>query len=1009
MEPRALLSPTSTAILDEIPWQDPARAERLLRGLARQAGTPREAGPLLDAVLAALPATPDAEMALLGLERWASRLVTPASTFTLLLEHPRLLDDLLRLFGSSQYLSDILARDPWLYSLFIEAESPRTAAEYAEQVEAALRPFGKPEARREALRRVKRRELLRIGWRDIARRAPLAEIVREISDLADGLIQGALRLAREEVDPRFQSASAAVRFSVIGMGKLGARELNYSSDVDLVFLMDSPTPQDEAHRRYATRLAETLIQVLAQDTAEGRCFRVDMRLRPEGRSGALVRSYAAFREYYDRWAETWERQALIKARPVAGDPELGQAFMDLVHPVVYRRLQGPAVLQDVREMRAAMEARLRAAGEMDRNVKEGRGTIRDVEFTLQLIQLLFGADQPALQVPDTLTLLARMEVQEVLTPEERRTFEDGYVFFRAVEHRLQLLNDLPVRLTPTDEGSLRRLARSLDFPDAASFREAFHRHSSGVRGLAEAIHMRLGAAVEGPAGELRAALLLAHTEEGLADLRRELESRGFPAPEEGCRALGRLAVGPAGNPHPASTRRLFADLAPSLLDACARAADPSLALEGLDQLAARKFLYRAFFQTLMEHPEGLADLCRFAGAAPAAMRTVLRFPELSDFVTDQEYLARVHTRDEMARELTERLQATPSLERKLSTLRRFKLRELVRISARHVLQPVAPEVETAEWSDLAEVLVSAALELARERLQAEGKRAAEAPELAVFALGRFGGRDLHFSSDLDLLHVSRPTPEHPSADYEILAAELGRVLTTVTEEGPLYEVDLRLRPEGRQGAAVTSLESARRYYGEGGRGETWEFQTLTRLRPVAGSRGLAAEFREMAQERVYRSPMPKEWTEQIRQMKRRVERERVSEAHRSRHLKLGPGGLSDIEFLVQALQLRHGGKRAELRTPSTLEALSLLGAGGELSPDETETLVSGFRFLTRLRQTLYLLRREGEADLLPDVVQEPRVAAALARAMGFGTPAELEDRFRAETSAVRSIFLSYLG
>ena len=379
---------------------------------------------------------PDPEMALLNLDRWAASLPSRAARWAAS-EVRGLPGGPAHPLRSEPVLGAAFARDPGLYSLMLDPPAPRRPEDYPAAVASADPLARRPESRRDALRRVKRRKFLRIGWRDLARRGPLAEITREISDLAGALVEGALALAREEVD-RVPTASAVVRFSVIAMGKLGARELNYSSDIDLVFVMDSPDPHDEGQRRYATRVAESLISVLSQETGEGRCFRVNVRLRPEGRGGALVRFDRGFRTYYDRWAETWERQALIKARPVAGDPELGQRFMSLVRPVVYRRLQGASLLADVREMRSAVVRKLEAAGEAAQNVKEGRGTIRDVEFTAQVLQLLFGADYPELQVRDTAAALERLEAAGLLQPEERQVLAEGYRFFREVEHRLQL-------------------------------------------------------------------------------------------------------------------------------------------------------------------------------------------------------------------------------------------------------------------------------------------------------------------------------------------------------------------------------------------------------------------------------------------------------------------------------------------------------------------------------------------------------------------------------------------
>ncbi|MFN3652989.1 MAG: bifunctional [glutamate--ammonia ligase]-adenylyl-L-tyrosine phosphorylase/[glutamate--ammonia-ligase] adenylyltransferase [Armatimonadota bacterium] len=999
-----LLSPEAADRRRRLFPAEAERSARLLQALGRRAGPPHEAVPLLELLLAALEEAPDPEMALLNLERWLSGLPTPASSLRLLAENPRLLADLVALFGSSQYLSDILARDPWLYSLLLEPDGPRTREDYAAALTHALRPLRKPESRREALRRVKRREFLRIGWRDLARRAPLEEIVREISGLADALVEAALEAAREEVAARFPTAAAQVRFSVIAMGKLGAEELNYSSDIDLVFVMDSPNPADEGHRRFAARLAETLIAVLAEDTPEGRCFRVDMRLRPEGRAGALARSFGAFRTYYDRWAETWERQALIKARAVAGDPELGRRFMELIEPVTYRHYPTLTLLEDVREMRAAVERKLEAAGELGEHVKEGRGSIRDVEFTVQLLQLLFGEQRPELRVRDTLTALERLRELGLLSPEEHGVFAGGYRFLREVEHRLQILQDRPVRRLPPDPAGRLRLARTMDFPDTETFMREFQHRAQGVRALALEIQGRLG--VDGwHVDAFRSALLEAEAPESALLLRSALETRGFPAPDAALVALVRLAAGGPRAPHPAATRRLFAELAPALLDACAEAADPTEALVGIADLADRKVLHRAQYQTWLEHPEALQALCRFAGAAPAAMRTVLRFPELADFVTDEELLARRKSRAAVQAEAEARLAAAETYPRRLSTLRRLKLREYVRLAAVHAVDPRPVAAETEEWSDVAEALLRAALAAAVARLRQEGRWPREdAGDFAIFGLGRFGGRDLHFASDLDLVYVYRASDELGQSEYERLAQQLGEVLQAPSEEGPLFELDLRLRPEGRQGFTVTSLEAARRYYGEGGRAETWELQMLTRLRQVAGSEVVAADFRELVEARLYRPEMPAEWRDEIRAMKRRMETERVPEAARDRHLKLSPGGLADLEFTIQLLQLQHGGGDPSLRVPGTLEALGALQAAAHLSPGEAAGLREAHHFLTRARLSLSLLQRSGGADSLPLGAAEERLGTALARAVGLGDLASLERSYRTHTAAVRSVF-----
>jgi len=1005
-----LLSPAARATLEALPLQDAGRAERVLQALANRAGPPHVAVPVVEEVIEALPDSADAEMALVNLERWSAQLPTPLTTLSLLREDPRLLADLLAVLGASQYLADILARDPWLYSLFMEDTAPRSREQYRDALAASLGALHRPEARRDALRRVKRREFLRIGWRDLARRAPLEEIVAEISDLADVVVETALQIARDELDPSYPTARQEVAFAVIAMGKLGARELNYSSDIDLMFVMESPSPQDERHRRYAAGVAQRMINILAEDTSEGRCFRVDTRLRPEGRTGSLVRSYPAFRAYYDRWVETWERQALIKARAVAGDAALGKRFEELIRPVVYRRIQGASLLEDVREMRAAVERKLDSAREMDQHVKEGRGTIRDVEFTVQLLQLLFGADLPALQVRDTAAALNALSQAGLFTPDERQVFVEGYRFFREVEHRLQLLNDLPVRLVPTDPADLRRLARTVGCPDAAAFQNAYRRHSERVRELAEAVHQRLGVETASVGDPLRTALLSADTAAGAAVLGHVLEERGFVEPARSLEALVHLAAGDPHYRHPSGTRRLFADIAPALLQACTEAADPDSALQGVAALAERKLLHRALFQMFQGDPESLRALCRFAGAAPRAMQAVLRYPELSDPVTDQEQLLLVRSRSEYADALAARLEAAPDYERRLSVLRRFKLRELVRSAARHAVNPVAPEVETREWSDLADALLSAALDLSVTHLRSQGRWPHyDAAGFAVLALGRHGGQDLHYTSDLDLVYIFDDPAKDARQAYELLAKILGEVLRTVTEEGPLFDLDLRLRPEGRQGFSVASLAGARTYYGEGGRAQTWEFQMLTRLRPVAGSTSTADAFMRLVEARVYRSPMPAEWRADIAAMKRRIERERVPEAHRPWHLKLGPGGFSDVEFIVQYLQLAHGGNDPSLRQSSTLDAIRALDAAGRLTTEQAQLLTDDHRLLTCLRQSLALLRPDESPDVLPVAPGEERWARALARSAGFPDGFELKGPYLTRTAPVRRMLREVLG
>jgi [glutamine synthetase] adenylyltransferase / [glutamine synthetase]-adenylyl-L-tyrosine phosphorylase len=665
---------------------------------------------------------PDPEMALANLARWTGMLTSASATFATLEEDPRLTEDLLRVFSSSQYLSDILIREPTAYTLLLEPDAAWEGEDLPARLAALVAPYRRPESRLEALRRVRRREFFRIGWREICGRASFQAIVTRISDLAAALIDQTLVTVRAPLAESQPELDAQVRFAVIGMGKLGGRELNYSSDVDLLFIYDSPTPADAAHLRYATRLAEALFAALSAATAEGALFRVDMRLRPEGRYGALVRSLASYREYYDRWMETWERQALIKARPVAGDPELGRRFAALAEERAYPTLHATTLFEDVRDVRAAIERRVEARDQTDTNVKEGRGTIREIEFTVQLLQLLFGARRPEVRSGSTLEALARLETAGLLTGEERSRFAGHYVFFRTVEHRLQIMDDLPVRLLPDDPAELRKLALRMGCSpsEADGFRGAYRARADEVQQLSRGILDRLtvdGVAATDP---LRLMIMglsphLAGGESGdtsehpNAPLIERLSDHGFRNAAAAVERLRSLATGAPKFSLPVSTTRLFADLAEPLLTTAAAAPDPDGALEAVAVVAERLGAHRTFYQTLRQQPDMLRVLCHIVGFSPVVREQVLRSPELLDVLYDEPFRDMERPAAEMRAEMQARLERAFSPADRLAALRRFQKRELLRIIARDLLLEIDTESTASELSDLADACVAGAL------------------------------------------------------------------------------------------------------------------------------------------------------------------------------------------------------------------------------------------------------------------------------------------------------------
>jgi glutamate-ammonia-ligase adenylyltransferase len=484
--------------------------------------------------------------------------------------------------------------------------------------------------------------------------------------------------------------------------------------------------------------------------------------------------------------------------------------------------------------------------------------------------------------------------------------------------------------------------------------------------------------------------------------------------------LESLATGGARHSLPVSTQRIFGDLAEPLVSAAAASPDPEAALDAIEAMAHRAGAHRALYQTLVEAPEMVTALCRITGTSPGATEILLRHPEWRELLSDPEFLAAPRTLEALLAEASGRVASARSPAQRRSALCRFQKRERLRILARDLLLDVDGEILTEELALLAEAClrvtlaevgqaVSLALSADRQAVSlalSADRQAVSLPHpsgFAIIGLGRLGGSELHYASDLDLLYLFDPAmhPDRPShRAYEELAAELTRSVRAITEEGTLYEVDLRLRPEGKQGFVAAHIDAYRQYHET--RAQTWEKQSLIKARCVAGDARVAAEFLEWVAPLVYPETPPPGRDDEVRAMKRRIETERVGPDGRARHLKLGPGGLSDVEFLVQLLQLRHGGREPDLRRPNTLAALQALADAGHLPPAEHATLRDGYRFLTRLRQRLTLVSPEPAPDALPT---DPAALRRLARSIEFSDGETLLSRHAEVTTGIREVFV----
>lgn len=754
----------------------------------------------------------------------------------------------------------------------------------------------------------KQRELLRIAARDLMGLDALEVVGANLAALADDVLRAA--------------AVGTTGLAVIAMGKLGGRELNYASDIDVLFV-------GEGDARSVMDTART-------------CFRVDADLRPEGRDGPLVRSLDSYTRYWDTWASTWEFQALLKARAVAGDLVLGAAFTAAAGERVWSRPFGADELRELRAMKARSEGEMARRGLADRELKRGRGGIRDIEFAVQLLQLVHGRHDPGLRSPTTLEALAELGRAGYVDTADADALGDSYRFLRTVEHRLQLVDEQQVHAVPTDRQAREHVARVLGHVDLRSFEDELRRHQATVRSIHERLYFR--PLLEAFGG--RSALSPEAAEQRLAAF-------GFTDAERTRQALTELTRGLT------RTSRLMQQMLPLLLEWLSESPDPDLGLLGLRTLATGPHRASRLVATFREFPEAARRLCLLVGTSRLLFAGLARHPEVIGELGDDRLLVPRH--GELHRQ---------------GLLRQKQGAEL-RIKARDVLGLDDVPATGRALTELADAVVAAAL-----------KAVAPSMPMALVAMGRFGGSELSYASDLDILVVHDGDPEAAEA----VAVELLRLVNGETPAERIYALDANLRPEGRQGPLARTVDGYRTYYRRWA--QTWERQALVRARPVAGDADVLRSFFAAVDEFVWERPFTDAEAREVRRMKARIERERIpTDEDPQFHLKLGRGSLSDIEWTVQLLQLEHG-----VRVPGTMAALDALVDAGALDEDDAAVLRDAYRFCERARNRLYLVKG-GPGDALPTRTEQ---LDRLARSLGC-TASDLRDEYRRVTRRARLV------
>ncbi|AKN68935.1 glutamate-ammonia-ligase adenylyltransferase [Streptomyces sp. PBH53] len=972
-------------------FTDPSAAERLLDGPEL---TAVRNDPVL---LEALGATADPDLALHGLVRLLEAQPSPTTRRELLdtlIAAKPLRDRLLGVLGASAALADHLARHPSDWRALVTYE-PHDLHPGVPEFEQCLADATDPVSLRVAYRRC----LLSIAARDVCGTTDVAETAAELADLATATLRTALSLA-ERAAPE---DAAACRLAVIAMGKCGGHELNYVSDVDVIFVAEpaEDTPEHTALRS-ATRLASHLMRICSETTVEGSIWPVDANLRPEGRNGPLVRTLSSHLAYYQRWAKTWEFQALLKARPVAGDTALGEAYVDALGPLVWQAAERENFVPDVQKMRRRVVENIPAA-EIDRELKLGPGGLRDVEFAVQLLQLVHGRTDPALRSGTTLDALQALAAGGYVGREDAARLDEAYRFLRSMEHRIQLYRLRRTHLVPEAEPDQRRLGRSLGLrtDPVAELNREWKRHTGVVRRLHEKLFYRplLDAVAQLAPGEARLRPEAA---------RARLEALGYADPAAALRHLEALA---SGVTRKAAIQRT---LLPVLLGWFADSADPDAGLLNFRKVSDALGKTPWYLRLLRDEGAAAENLARVLSAGRLAPDLLMRAPEAVALLGDgdggglaprqraaleQEILAAVGRADNAAQGVT--------------AARGVRRRELFRIAAADIVGSYGTEASPAEADQGALVdrvgaavsdLTAATLAGTLRAVVRDGWGDTLPTRFAIIGMGRFGGHELGYGSDADVLFVHEPqdgVDEHEaSAAANKVVAEMRRLLQLPSADPPLL-IDADLRPEGKSGPLVRTLKSYEAYYRRWSL--VWESQALLRAEPVAGDEDLGRRFTELIDPLRYpRQGLPEDAVREIRRLKARMESERLPRGADPRlHTKLGPGGLSDVEWTVQLLQLRHGHRVPGLRTTRTRQALAAAREAGLLTGEDTEILDEAWVLATRVRNAVMLVRGRA-GDTFPTA---PRELAAVGRYLGYGAghAGDMLDAYRRTTRRARTV------
>lgn len=982
-----------------------------------------------------LPGSADPDRAMNNLERFLRRCRSPLSMLSFLERQPHSLAILFQLFAASQYFSELIIDNPEYFDFVWErGTEPVDPARLKDELLAEIRALAfHHEQVLATIRRRRSRELLRIGFRDIVAGQPLDQITQSISDLADAIVETALAVAYRKQslkfgEPRFADGKYS-RMVVLGLGKLGGQELNYSSDIDLIIIYEedgqtdgrSPGGSSIPNSVFFVGVVQEMVNLLSASTAYGFAYRVDLRLRPHGREAPLCQSLRSTVSYYDRHGRTWERQALVKARPIAGYKPLGQRFLEEIERFVYRRYLSFVEINEIKSIKRQIELKSesRRAGAV--NIKTGRGGIRDIEFVVQFLQLLNGGVQRNLRENNTLRSLRLLAASGCINNDEFTALETAYRFLRKTEHRLQFMFDLQRHTIPENPQELDKLAMRLGYASASGVRpgEEFLSDLHAIQDRNNTILRHLMTdlfppAAGSPIGESSPESDLILDPQPSADqVQAVLSPYRFKDVARAYQTLLSLGVEEIPFLSTIRCRHFLASIAPLLLRTLSEGPDPDMALVNLEKVTSSLGAKGVLWESLSQNPPMLNLYVNLCAWSQYLSEILINSPGMIDELLDTLIMNRPPLREMLEADLEGLLKGAQDVG---PILHSFKSTRLLEIGVHDILGKAVLRETLEDLSDLAEVMLGAIFDHHFEQMvdrygpPMQESHPRKRSAFVLVGLGKLGGAELGYHGDLDLILLyeadgqTRPSKKvggnGPISNFDFYTELLQRVVktaSTMTAGGRLYSIDLRLRPMGRSGSLASPMFRFKEYFEKSA--SIWERQAMLRARVIYGSKEFAKEAREALTRAAIGAKWSKETVDEVVQMRKRLETgRRRSQAD----IKRGRGGEADVEFAVQLAQLRFGEECPAILQPNTWRGIDALEQTGHWTKERAARLREGYTLLRLVESRLRIVYNLARNDIPEDLDDQDK----LAQRCGYGSGPELLNRVTATMESLREEFLA---